>query len=293
MTSEKESIKSVKGRKGPYNRSQILKRYLNEISKEELLSPEEEVELARKVKKGDTEALDRLLRANLRFVVSVAKKYQNQGLSLEDLINEGNIGLIKAARRYDETRGFKFISYAVWWIRQTILQAISEQARIVRLPLNVIGNINKITRITSEFEQEYEREPTQEEIENILKEENIDIDAVRQFSEGSVSMETPVGPDKETTLGDFISSPDASGPDKFLMEISFRQEIKKALETLEPREALIVRLYFGIDQDTPMTLEEIGEKLNLTRERVRQIKERAIRKLRHSSRSLVLKGYLG
>lgn len=293
MTGEKDGAKSTKGRRGTHTRSQILKRYFDEISKEELLSPEEEIELAKRVKKGDAEALDRLLRANLRFVVSVAKKYQNQGLSLEDLINEGNIGLIKAARRYDETRGFKFISYAVWWIRQTILQAISEQARIVRLPLNIIGNINKITRITSEFEQEYEREPTHEEIENILKEENIDIDAVRQFSEGSISMETPVGPDKETTLGDFIPSPDTGGPDRFLMEISFRQEIKKALETLEPREALIVRLYFGIDQDTPMTLEEIGERLNLTRERVRQIKERAIRKLRHSSRSLALKGYLG
>jgi len=274
-------------------KSQVLKRYFDEIGKEELLSPEEEIELARRVKEGDNDALNRLLKANLRFVVTVAKKYQNQGLTLEDLINEGNIGLIKAARKFDETRGFKFISYAVWWIRQTILQAISEQSRTVRLPLNVIGNINRVSQITSEFEQEFEREPTHEEIENIVKEENIDIDAARQFSEGTVSMETPVGPNKETTIGDFIPSQDGVEPDHLLMEISFKQEIKKALESLEPREAAIIKLYFGIDRETPLTLEEIGERLNLTRERVRQIKERAIRKLRHSSRALILKGYLG
>ncbi|MBO8129999.1 MAG: sigma-70 family RNA polymerase sigma factor [Candidatus Marinimicrobia bacterium] len=274
-------------------KSQVLKRYFDEIGKEELLSPEEEIELARRVKEGDNDALNRLLKANLRFVVTVAKKYQNQGLTLEDLINEGNIGLIKAARKFDETRGFKFISYAVWWIRQTILQAISEQSRTVRLPLNVIGNINRVSQITSEFEQEFEREPTHEEIENIVKEENIDIDAARQFSEGTVSMETPVGPNKETTIGDFIPSQDGVEPDHSLMEISFKQEVKKALESLEPREAAIIKLYFGIDRETPLTLEEIGERLNLTRERVRQIKERAIRKLRHSSRALILKGYLG
>lgn len=277
----------------PHSRSPILRRYFEEISQENPLTPEEEIELAARVRAGDTQALDKLLRANLKFVVSVAKKYQHHGLSLEDLINEGNIGLIKAARRFDETRGFKFISYAVWWIRQTILQAISEYSRLVRLPLNVVGNLNKITKITADFEQEYEREPTSEEIEEILSQENIDIDIARQLTEGTLSIDTPVGKDKNGTLQDILSGQNDNEPGKLLTEESFRIEIRHALRSLEEREAKVVRMYFGIGQELPMTLEEIGNELHLTRERVRQIKEKALRKLRHTSRALNLRGYLG
>ncbi|MGC9364187.1 MAG: sigma-70 family RNA polymerase sigma factor [Fidelibacterota bacterium] len=277
----------------PQSRSPILRRYFEEISQEDPLTPEEEIELAARVRAGDTQALDKLLRANLKFVVSVAKKYQHHGLSLEDLINEGNIGLIKAARRFDETRGFKFISYAVWWIRQTILQAISEYSRLVRLPLNVVGNLNKITKITSDFEQEYEREPTSEEIEEILSQEKIDIDIARQLTEGTLSIDTPVGKDKNGTLQDILSGQNDNEPGKLLTEESFRIEIRHALRSLEEREAKVVRMYFGIGQELPMTLEEIGNELHLTRERVRQIKEKALRKLRHTSRALNLRGYLG
>lgn len=277
----------------PHSRNPILRRYFEEISQEDPLTPEEEIELAARVRAGDTQALDKLLRANLKFVVSVAKKYQHHGLSLEDLINEGNIGLIKAARRFDETRGFKFISYAVWWIRQTILQAISEYSRLVRLPLNVVGNLNKITKITSDFEQEYEREPTSEEIEEILSQENIDIDIARQLTEGTLSIDTPVGKDKNGTLQDILSGQNDNEPGKLLTEESFHIEIRHALHSLEEREAKVIRMYFGIGQELPMTLEEIGNKLHLTRERVRQIKEKALRKLRHTSRALNLRGYLG
>lgn len=285
--------KSGSSSKYPHSYSYVLKRYFEEISREDPLTPEEEVELAAKVRAGDSAALDKLLRANLRFVVSVAKKYQNHGLSLEDLINEGNIGLIKAAQRYDETRGFKFISYAVWWVRQTILQAISEYSRTVRLPLNVVGNLNKISRITSEFEQEYEREPTAEEIEEILIRENIDPDIAMQLTEGTLSIDTPIGKDGSGTLQDILTGQGEYEPGKLLTEESFRLEIKRVLRSLDEREATVLRMYFGIDYELPMTLEEIGTRLNLTRERVRQIKEKALRKLRHASRAQNLKGYLG
>jgi len=285
--------KSGSSNKYPHSHSHVLKRYFEEISQEEPLTPEGEIELAAKVRKGDSQALDKLLRANLRFVVSVAKKYQNHGLSLEDLINEGNIGLIKAAQRFDETRGFKFISYAVWWIRQTILQAISEYSRLVRLPLNVVGNLNKISKITSDFEQEYEREPTSEEIEEILIQEKIDLDIVRQLTEGTLSIDSPIGKNGSGTLQDILTGQEENEPGNLLAEESFHIEIERALRSLDERESTILRLYFGIGQELPMTLEEIGTHLHLTRERVRQIKEKALRKLRHASRALNLKGYLG
>jgi len=276
-----------------FSNSEVLRRYFEEIAAEKPLTPEEEIELAHKVKAGDSEALDRLLKANLRFVVSVAKKYQGHGLSLEDLINEGNIGLIKAAKRYDETRGFKFISYAVWWIRQTILQAISEYSHLVRLPLNVIGNLQKISRITSEFERDFEREPSASEIEDILIHEKIDPDLVTQVGERTVSMDAPLGHNRDDTLLDILPGMEDNDPVRLMTEESFHFEIQRALSSLDSREALIVKWYFGIGLELPMTLEEIGEKLHLTRERVRQIKEKAIRKLRHTRRSLHLRGFLG
>jgi len=276
-----------------FSNSEVLRRYFEEIAAEKPLTPEEEIELAHKVKAGDSEALDRLLKANLRFVVSVAKKYQGHGLSLEDLINEGNIGLIKAAKRYDETRGFKFISYAVWWIRQTILQAISEYSHLVRLPLNVIGNLQKISRIASEFERDFEREPSASEIEDILIHEKIDPDLVTQVGERTVSMDAPLGHNRDDTLLDILPGMEDNDPVRLMTEKSFHFEIQRALSSLDSREALIVKWYFGIGLELPMTLEEIGEKLHLTRERVRQIKEKAIRKLRHTRRSLHLRGFLG
>ena len=284
---------SSSSRKSPFISNEVLRRYFDEIRTEKTLTPDEEIELARKVKAGDTQALDRLLKANLRFVVSVAKKYQGYGLSLADLINEGNIGLIKAARRFDETRGFKFISYAVWWIRQTILQAISENSRLVRLPLNVVGNLNKITKITSEFERDYEREPTNDEIEVLLQNEKIDIDSVRQLTENTISIDAPVGNDQTGTLQDILPSQEDNDPGLTLNQESFHLEIERALNSLDKREAYILRLYFGIDSDLPLNLEDIAERLHLTRERVRQIKEKALRKLRHNSRALHLRGYLG
>lgn len=277
----------------PYVRNQILRRYYEEISVEKPLTPEEEIQLASRVKKGDNEALDKLLHANLRFVVSIAKKYQNRGLSLEDLINEGNIGLIKAARRFDETRGFKFISYAVWWIRQTILQSISENSRLIRLPLNVLGSLNKISKFKSEFERDYEREPTYEEIETILQSEHINPALAKQLVEGTVSMDSPIGRNESGTLIDILPGPEETDPGKFLSEESFREEVNRALSSLNKREAIVIRMYFGIGRDLPSTLEEIGKKLNVTRERVRQIKEKALRKLRNTSRELFLKRYLG
>lgn len=273
--------------------SQSLDKYLQDISKVELLTPEQEIELAIKIKKGDQSALEALTKANLRFVVSVAKQYQNQGLSLGDLINEGNLGLMKAARRFDETRGFKFISYAVWWIRQSILQALAEQSRIVRLPLNRIGALSKIGKAYSNLKQEYEREPSPEELANELEMEVDEISDTLKLSGKSVSMDAPFTSDEENSLLDVIENNQQPAPDDELINESLKVEIRSLLSELPEREAEVLRLYFGLDVDFSMTLEEIGEKFNLTRERVRQIKEKAIRRLRHTSKSKNLKSYLG
>ena len=273
-----------------------LDKYLQEIGKEELITPEQEVELARKIKNGDQRALDKLTKANLRFVVSVSKQYQNQGLTLPDLINEGNLGLIKAAQRFDETRGFKFISYAVWWIRQSILQALAEQARIVRLPLNKIGNINKINRAFSELEQVHEREPSVDEIAEALELSPDEVETSLRNNSRAVSMDAPLGDESDSgTLYDVLGSKDSQRPDSHLMDQSLKEEIERALQTLTPRESDVLKLYFGIEATakTNLTLEEIGMKFDLTRERVRQIKEKAIRRLKHSSRSAILLKYLG
>ncbi|RCL65810.1 MAG: RNA polymerase subunit sigma [Cryomorphaceae bacterium] len=270
-----------------------LDKYLQEIGKVDLITAEEEVELAQKIRAGDENALDKLTKANLRFVVSVAKQYQNQGLTLPDLINEGNLGLIKAARRFDETRGFKFISYAVWWIRQSILQALAEQSRIVRLPLNKIGSINKINKMFAFLEQANERVPSAEEI---AKELDMTISDVKESMKNSgrhVSMDAPLVEGEDSNLYDVLRSGESPNPDKNLLHESLRTEIERALETLTPREADVVRLYFGLGEKHAMTLEEIGETFDLTRERVRQIKEKAIRRLKHTSRSKILKTYLG
>jgi RNA polymerase primary sigma factor len=270
-----------------------LDKYLQDISKIPLITADEEVELAQRIKKGDQEALDKLTTANLRFVVSVAKQYQNQGLKLPDLINEGNAGLVKAAKRFDETRGFKFISYAVWWIRQSILQALAEQSRIVRLPLNKIGSINKINKTYAFLEQSHERPPSAEEI---AKELDMTINDVKESMKNSgrhVSMDAPLVEGEDSNLYDVLRSGESPNPDKDLLHESLRTEIERALETLTPREADVIRLYFGLGNQHPMTLEEIGETFDLTRERVRQIKEKAIRRLKHTSRSKILKTYLG
>jgi len=270
-----------------------LDKYLHEIGKVEMVSAEEEVELARRIKKGDDQALNRLIRANLRFVVSVSKQYQNQGLTLPDLINEGNLGLIKAAQRFDETRGFKFISYAVWWIRQSILQALAEQARIVRLPLNKIGSINKINKTFAELEQKFEREPSVSELAQVLEMAPNDVKEALRNTGRHVSMDAPIGPEEEGNLYDLILSKDSPSPEKELLTDSLRKEIERALSTLTYREANIIRLYFGLNGKHPHTLEEIGEEFNLTRERVRQIKEKAIKRLKHTTRSKILRTYLG
>jgi len=270
-----------------------LDKYLQEIGKVELITAEEEVELARRIKAGDKEALEKLTKANLRFVVSVSKQYQNQGLSLPDLINEGNLGLIKAAQRFDETRGFKFISYAVWWIRQSILQALAEQSRIVRLPLNKIGSINKINKAYARLEQQNEREPDSQEIADMLDIPESEVKESIRNSGRHISMDAPLIQDEENTLYDVLRSDETNTPEKELMVESLRKEIDRAISTLTPREADVVRLYFGLNSKHPMTLEEIGEKFDLTRERVRQIKEKAIRRLKHTSRSKILKSYLG
>ena len=270
-----------------------LDKYLQEIGKVDLISADEEVELAQKIKQGDEIALEKLTKANLRFVVSVAKQYQNQGLTLPDLINEGNLGLIKAAQRFDETRGFKFISYAVWWIRQSILQALAEQSRIVRLPLNKIGSINKINKTYAFLEQSHERPPSAEEI---AKELDMTINDVKESMKNSgrhVSMDAPLVEGEDSNLYDVLRSGESPNPDKELIHESLRTEIVRALETLTPREADVIKLYFGLGENHPMTLEEIGETFDLTRERVRQIKEKAIRRLKHTSRSKILKTYLG
>jgi RNA polymerase primary sigma factor len=273
--------------------TQSLEKYLQEIGKVSLITAEEEVELARKIKQGDKKALEKLTKANLRFVVSVAKQYQNQGLTLGDLINEGNLGLIKAAERFDETRGFKFISYAVWWIRQSILQALAEQSRIVRLPLNKIGSLNKINKAFSKLEQDFEREPTHEEISKVVDLSITDIKDTMRSSGRHISMDAPLLNGEESTLMDVLESEDAPQPDSNLLTESLRREIERALQTLTQREADILRLYFGLTVEQAMTLEEIGQYFDLTRERVRQIKEKAIRRLKHTSRSKILKSYLG
>jgi RNA polymerase primary sigma factor len=273
--------------------SQSLDKYLQEIGKVDLLTPDEEVSLARRIKNGDAQALERLTKANLRFVVSVAKQYQNQGLSLGDLINEGNLGLIKAAQRFDETRGFKFISYAVWWIRQSILQALAEQSRIVRLPLNRVGSLNKIAKTFSELEQRYEREPSPEELAEVLELSTTEVVDTMKISSRHVSMDAPFAQGEENNLLDILEDNDEVKPDSALMSDSLRREVVRALSTLTPREADVVMLYFGLNGSHALTLEEIGEQFNLTRERVRQIKEKAIRRLRHTSRSKALKTYLG
>jgi RNA polymerase primary sigma factor len=279
--------KSITNRDG-----ESLDKYLQEIGKEELLSIEEEVELAQRIRKGDQKALDRLARANLRFVVSVAKQYQNQGLSLPDLINEGNVGLIKAAEKFDETRGFKFISYAVWWIRQSILQAIAEQSRIVRLPLNQVGSVNKINQLLSRFEQENERRPSVDELSEHIDLPMEKIDEALNISGKHVSVDAPFIDGEENSLLDVLVNDSSPAADKQLVMESLRQEINKALLTLNDRERNVIEAYFGINQPE-MTLEEIGVKFDLTRERVRQIKEKAIRRLRANTKNKLLKSYLG
>ena len=272
--------------------SASLDKYLQEIGKEELITVEEEVELAQRIKKGDQEALEKLTKANLRFVVSVAKQYQNQGLSLPDLINEGNLGLIKAAEKFDETRGFKFISYAVWWIRQSILQAIAEQSRLVRLPLNQVGSVNKITRELNKFEQEHERKPSVDEIaERVDLPEDKIADAMKANSR-HVSMDAPIADGEDSSMIDFLSG-DSSNTDRELAIESLKAEVSRILKLLTDKEQKVLRAFFGIDGSPEMTLDEIGEKYNLTRERVRQIKEKALRRLRHNTKNKLLKSYLG
>jgi RNA polymerase primary sigma factor len=273
--------------------SQSLDKYLQEIGKVDLLTPDEEVDLAKRIREGDQLALEKLTKGNLRFVVSVAKQYQNQGLSLGDLINEGNLGLIKAAQRFDETRGFKFISYAVWWIRQSILQALAEQSRIVRLPLNRVGSLNKISKTFSALEQKFEREPSPDELAEVLEVSTSEVVDTMKISGRHVSMDAPFVQGEENSLLDVLENDSDEKPDTGLMNDSLRKEVQRALSTLTQREADVITLYFGLNGEHSMTLEEIGEKFSLTRERVRQIKEKAIRRLRHTSRSKALKPYLG
>ena len=272
-----------------------LDKYLLEIGRVDLISMEEEVELAKKIREGDKQALERLTKANLRFVVSVSKQYQNQGLALPDLINEGNVGLIKAAERFDETRGFKFISYAVWWIRQSILQALAEQARIVRLPLNKIGNINKINKAFSELEQRYERPPSAEELAEYLEVTPDEVRTTLGTSGRHVSMDAPLieGDESSSSMYDVLMNDSLPGPENELILESLRKDIERSLSTLTNREGEILRMYYGLNGKHPLTLEEIGDRFDLTRERVRQIKEKAIRRLKHTSRSKMLKSYLG
>ncbi len=273
--------------------SQSLDRYLQEIGKVNLITPDDEVELAKRIQQGDQEALEKLTKANLRFVVSVAKQYQNQGLSLGDLINEGNLGLIKAAKRFDETRGFKFISYAVWWIRQSILQALAEQSRIVRLPLNRVGALNKIGKELSKLEQEYERVPSASELAESLEMTVSEVSDTLKISGRHLSVDAPFAQGEDNRLLDVLENEETPNPDMDLMGESLKVEIERALSKLTSREAEVIRLYFGIGREHSLTLEEIGERFDLTRERVRQIKEKALRKLRHHNRSMALRVYLG
>lgn len=281
-------IKSITNRE-----TASLDKYLQDIGKEELISAEEEVLLAQRIRQGDQQALDKLCKANLRFVVSVAKQYQNQGLSLPDLINEGNLGLIKAAQRFDETRGFKFISYAVWWIRQSILQALAEQSRIVRLPLNQVGSLNKIKKESSRLEQKFERTPSSDEIADSLEIPEYKIDAALKISTRYISMDAPLSEDEDIKFIDIFVDEDTPVTDAGLMRESLAREIQRSLATLTDKERDVVNLYYGIGMNHGLTLEEIGAKFDLTRERVRQIKEKAIRRLKHTSRSKLLKSYLG
>lgn len=281
-------IKSITNRE-----TASLDKYLQDIGKEELISAEEEVLLAQRIRQGDQKALDKLCKANLRFVVSVAKQYQNQGLSLPDLINEGNLGLIKAAQRFDETRGFKFISYAVWWIRQSILQALAEQSRIVRLPLNQVGSLNKIKKESSRLEQKFERTPSPDEIADSLEIPEYKIDAALKISTRYISMDAPLSDDEDMKFIDVFIDEDTPVTDAGLMRESLAREIQRSLATLTEKERDVVNLYYGIGMNHGLTLEEIGAKFDLTRERVRQIKEKAIRRLKHTSRSKLLKSYLG
>jgi RNA polymerase primary sigma factor len=288
------SMRQLKITKSITNReSQSLEKYLQEIGKVELISPEEEVALAIRIKNGDAAALDKLTKANLRFVVSVAKQYQNQGLTLPDLINEGNLGLIKAAQRFDETRGFKFISYAVWWIRQSILQSLAEQARIVRLPLNKVGLSNRISKAYSLLEQQFEREPTAEELATFLDLEIEEVTATLGAGVRHVSMDQPLMDGEDNTLMDVMSNPNDIGTDYEVLKNSLKTEIERSLSTLSERQKEVIRYFFGIGIDHALSLEDIGERFNLTRERVRQIKDKAITKLRTASRCKILRGYLG
>lgn len=274
--------------------SQSLEKYLQEIGKVDLLTPDDEVDLAQRIKQGDQIALEKLTKANLRFVVSVAKQYQNQGLSLSDLINEGNLGLIKAAQRFDETRGFKFISYAVWWIRQSILQALAEQSRIVRLPLNKVGSLNKINKAFSELEQTFEREPTAEELAEVLELHTSEVETTLGVAARHVSMDAPFVEGEDNSLLDVLENNNTKKTDEKLeYGDSLRNEIERSLSTLSERQKDVIKLYFGIGVEHPMSLEDIGEQFDLTRERVRQIKDKAINKLRTTSRSKLLKAYLG
>lgn len=270
-----------------------LDKYLQDIGKEGLITAEEEVDLARRIKNGDRIALEKLTKANLRFVVSVSKQYQNQGLSLPDMINEGNVGLIKAAQRFDETRGFKFISYAVWWIRQSILQALAEQSRIVRLPLNQVGSINRIKKVSSRLEQKYERKPSSKEIADELEIPDHKVRATMKIETKYVSMDAPLANDEDSKFLDFFVPSDSDPTDEILMRESLGSEIQRSLSTLSEKERDIINLYYGLGRNYSLTLEEIGAKFGLTRERVRQIKEKAIRRLRHTARSRLLKAYLG
>jgi len=287
-------MRQLKITKSITNRETLsLDKYLSDISREVLITAEDEVRLAQKIRDGDQLALDELVRANLRFVVSVSKQYQNQGLTLPDLINEGNLGLIKAAQRFDETRGFKFISYAVWWIRQSILQAIAEQARIVRLPLNQVGSLNKINKTFAKLEQQYERPPSADEIADELDLPEFKVKDSQKISGRHVSVDAPLKDGEDYNLLDILSSNDTPSADTELMKESLRKEIERSLATLSERESEIVKLFYGIMQPHSFTLDEIADEFNLTRERVRQIKEKAIRRLRHTSRSKLLKSYLG
>src|SRR3569623_547582 len=288
------SMRSLKISKSITNReSESLEKYLQEIGRVDMITAEEEVQLARLIKDGDQKALDKLTKANLRFVVSVAKQYQNQGLTLPDLINEGNLGFIKAARKFDETRGVKFISYAVWWIRQSILQALAEQSRIVRLPLNKVGSLNKISRTFSQLEQKYEREPTTEELAEMLEVRANEVRDTMKVSGRHVSVDAPFIQGEENSLLDVLENSSEKRPDDVLMHESLRKEVQRSLATLTEREADVIMLYYGLTGTLSMTLEEIGARFHLPRERVRQIKEKGIKKLRQSSRSDTLKPYLG
>lgn len=286
-------MRQLKIAKQVTNRESLsLDKYLHEIGKVDLVSAEEEVELAKRIRKGDKDALETLIKANLRFVVSVSKQYQNQGLSLPDLINEGNLGLIKAAQRYDETRGFKFISYGVWWIRQSILQALAEQARIVRLPLNKIGSISRINKTFNRLEQEYQREPTADEVAFTLKISSAVVEDALKVSSHQVSLDAPIHDEEAANLYDVLLNEDSMSPDKGLMTISLCKEIERSLSTLDEREANVIRYFFGLNGQRQHTIEEIGDEFGLTRERVRQIKEKTIKKMRNHNRYRLLKAYL-